>query len=137
MPLGDFVEAGTLLKPLPIGRMARLLAGVGALFYFVWNITQLSGRVGSDVPPVGFFIGVAFSLWYFSDLVVVGLSRPWGRWPQVAVLPLVLALVVADLVAYGSGWGPPLGWGLLVFVEFFYGYIGISFLLAATYAVPG
>ncbi len=137
MPLGDFVAAGTLPKPLPIGRTARLLAGAGALFYFVWSITQVSNRVSSDVLPVGSFIGVAFAWWYFSDLVVVGLSRPWGRWPQVAVLPLALALVVADLVAYGGGWGPPLGWGLFVFVQFFYGYIGISFLLAATYAVPG
>ena len=55
----------------------------------------------------------------------------------VALLPLALGLVVADLVAYGSGWGPPLGWGLFVFVEFFYGYLGISFLLGAVYAVPG
>ena len=55
----------------------------------------------------------------------------------MAVLLLVLALVVADLVAYGSGWGPPLGWGLFVFTTFFFGYIGMSFLLAAMFAVPG
>ena len=61
LPLGDFVEAGTLLKPLPIGRTARFLAGAGALFYFVWNITQVSNRIDSDVLPVGLFVGVAFS----------------------------------------------------------------------------
>ena len=137
MPLGDFQEAGTVPKPLPIGRVGRLVFGAGALFYFVWNIIQLSTRVSSDVPPVGYFVGVGFAFWYFSDLVVVGFSRGWGRWPQAAVLPFALALVVADLVAYGSAWGPPLGWGVFVFTELFFGYIGISFLLAAILAVPG
>ena len=40
-------------------------------------------------------------------------------------------------VAYGEAWAPPLGWGLFVFTQFFYVYIGISFALAAVYAVPG
>ena len=55
----------------------------------------------------------------------------------MAILPLVSALVVADLVAYGEAWAPPLGLGLFVFTQFFYVYIGISFALAAVYAVPG
>ena len=137
MPLGDFAEAGTIPKPLPLGRLGRFVFGAGALFYFAWNIMQLSNRVSSDIPPVGYFVGVGFAWWYFSDLFVVGFSRPWGQWPRAAVLPIVLALIVADLVAYESGWGPPLGWGLLVFAEFFYGFIGISFVLAAIFAVPG
>ena len=137
MPLGDFVEAGTTPKPLPIGRTGRFLLGVGALSYFVWNVTQVSDRVSSDVPAIGYLVGVAIAWWYFSDLVVVGFSREWGRWPQVAVLPFVLALVLADLLAYEGAWGPPLGWGLFVFDEFFFGFIGISFLLSAIFAVPG
>ena len=137
MPLGDFAEAGTIPKPLPIGRIARFVAGAGAFGYFVWNITRVSDLVSTDVPDIGFFVGVGFAWWYFSDLVVVGFSRMWVQWPRAAVLPIVLAFVVADLVAYESGWGPPLGWGLFVFAEFFYGYIGISFLLAAIFAVPG
>ena len=137
MPLGNFVEAGTTPKPLAIGRMGRLLVGAGAGFYFVWNIIYWSRLVDADILPVGYFVAVAFAWYYFSDLVVVGLSKSWGRWPQVAVLPFVIALVVVDLVAYGSAWGPPLGWGLFAFTEFFFGYIGISFLLAALFAVPG
>ena len=137
MPLGDFAEAGTIPRPLPIGRTARFLTGVGALFYFTWNIIQFSDRVGSDVPPVGYFVGVAVAWWYLSDLFVVGLSLRWGRWPQAAVILIAIALVVVDLVAYESGWGPPLGWGAFLLVELFFGYIGISFLLASAFAVPG
>ena len=114
-----------------------MLFGVGAVSYFIWNIIQWSDRVGSDVPFVVYLVLVGVAWWYFSDLVVVGFSRKWGRWPQLAVLPTVLALVVADLVVYGSGWAPPLGWGLFLFSEFYFGYIGISFMLAVMFAVPG
>jgi hypothetical protein len=71
-----------------------------ALFYFVWNISRYTDLVGSSVP--GYWVGVGFAFWYLSDLFVVGFSRNWGRWLQLAVFPLVLALVIADLVAYGD-----------------------------------
>ncbi len=137
MPLGDFATAGTLPKPLPIGRLGRLLAAAGTLFYFVWNITRYGDVVGSDVPEGGYWIGVGFAFYFFSDLLVVGFSRPWGRWPQAAVFPFALALIIADLGAYGSLWAPPLAWGVFIFTEFFFVYIGVSFLLAAIFAVSG
>ena len=40
MPLGDFLEPGTIAKPLPIGRSGRLIFGVGALVYFAWSIIE-------------------------------------------------------------------------------------------------
>lgn len=137
MPLGDFVEAGTIPRPLPIGRVARLVFGAGALFYFIWNITQYSDRVGSEIPEVGYWVGVGIAYWYFSDLVDVGFSRSWGRWPQAAIIPLAAALVVAGLVAYENAWDLPLSWGVFILVEIFFGFIALSFLLAGTLAVPG
>ena len=137
MPLGDFAEAGTTPKPLPIGRTARFLAGLGASFYFVWNILQFSDRVGLEVPAGGYFVGVVFAWWYLSDAVVVGFGQRWGRWPRLAVLPIAAVLVIADLVAYESAWGPPLGWGVFVMTEFWFAFIGPSFILAALFAVPG
>ncbi len=137
MPLGDFVEAGTTPKPLPIGRLARFLFGIGAGFYFVWNILQFSDRVGSALPEPGYFIAVFFAWWFLSDLLVVGFSRPWGRWPQIAVVAVVAVLVIVDLVLYGSAWGLPLAWGIFLLTEFVYGAFAISFPLAALFAVPG
>ena len=137
MPLGDFVEAGTTPKPLIVGRSGRFLFGLGAGFYFIWNIIQQGERVSADIPVIGYWIGVGFAWWYFSDLVVVGFSRSWGRWPQLAVAPVVVALLIASLVAYGDVWNLPLAWGVFVFIEFFYGFISISFLLGAILAVPG
>ena len=137
MPLGDFVEAGTTPKPLIIGRLGRLLFGLGAGFYFIWNILQQGELVRANFPVSGYWIGVGFALWYFSDLVVVGFSRRWGRWPQVAVVPVAAALMISSLVVYGDVWDLPLAWGVYAFTEFFYGFIAISFLLSALLAVPG
>ena len=137
MPLGNFVEPGTAPKPLPIGRAARLLFAAGTGFYFAWNIIRHSALVSADIPISGYWIGVAIAWWYSSDLVVVGFSQRWGRWPQVVLLPVALALSVANLIAFGSPWSPLLAWGIFGFIEFFYGSIAISFLLAAIFGVPG
>ena len=137
MPLGDFVEAGSTPRPLPIGRVSRLAFAIGASFIFVWNILQHTELAGSDFPVNTYWIAVVFAWWYFSDLVVVGFGRTWGRWPQVAVLLVALALVVTDLVAYGQIWDLPLARGVFLFTEFVFGFWAISFFLAATFAVPG
>ena len=137
MPLGHFVEAGTTPKPLIIGRSGRLLFGLGAGFYFIWNILQQAELVRADIPVSGYWIGVGFALWYFSDLIVVGFSRRWGRWPQISVAPVVAVLMISSLAVFGDVWDLPLAWGVYVFTEFFYGFIAISFLLSALLAVPG
>ena len=137
MPLGDFVDAGTSARPLPIGRVARLGSGLGTGFFFIWLVLHYRELVGAGVPDAGWWAGVGVSFWYFSDLVVIGFGRGRGRWPQVALFPFALALIIADLVVYGSAWAPPLGWGLLIFTAFFFGSIAISFVLAAAFAVPG
>ena len=111
------------------------MAGAGALFLFVWNITEVSDRVSSDVPPIGYFIGVVAAWWYFSDLVVVGFGRRWGRWPQISALAVALALVLVDLVAYGGIWDSPLAWGIFLFTEFFYGFFAVSFFLVESSGV--
>ena len=137
MPLGDFVPPGTIPKPLTIGRAGRLLFGVSALYYFAWLLTQREALILTTGIDVGLWVGVVFALYYLPDLLTVGFSRPWGRWPQAAALALAAGLLVADIAAYGAGWAPPLGWGVFIFTAFFYGIIGVAFLLASVLAVPG
>lgn len=137
MPLGDFVQPGTIPKPLPIGRAARLLFGVGALYYFAWLMFQREALIGTTGIDVGFWTGVFFALYYLPDLFVVGLSQPWGKWPQAAALAVSAVLLAAGLAFYGTGWAPPFGWWVFIFTASFYGLIGLAFLLAAVLAVPG
>ena len=137
MPLGAFVQPGTIPKPLKIGRAGRLIFGVGALYYFAWLIIGRESLIDPSSIDLGLWVDVFFAFYYLPDLFVVGLSRPWGRWPQAAALLISTALLVADFAAYGSGWGPPLAWAIYTFTAFFYGLIGVAFLLAAFLAVPG
>ena len=72
-----------------------------------------------------------------ADLVIVGFGLRVGRWPQIAVIPVMLALVVVDLIVHGQIWDVPLAWGVYLFTQFVLGYFSISFILAALLAVPG
>ena len=139
MPLGDFAEPGTVARPLFIGRAARIGFGAFILFVFIVNLFDYGDFITSDIsdPDVLYWIAVALSWWYFSDLMVVTFSLNWGRWPQAAVLPLAVTLLVASLVVYDSAWAPPLGWGVFVFTELFFGALSASLLLAGIFAVPG
>jgi hypothetical protein len=44
---------------------------------------------------------------------------------------------VVGLITGGDEWGTPALWGVFVMTQFFYGFIGPSFILAALFAVPG
>jgi hypothetical protein len=137
MPLGDFVAPGTLPRPLFIGRAARLLFSVGALFYLVWLIIQRDELVESNGLHLGLWAGVALAFYYLPDLVVIGFSLPWGRWHQAGGLLIALTVLWGGFVAFGNVWAPPLGWGVLIFTAFYYGLIGVAFLPSAVLAVPG
>ncbi|MFP6594372.1 MAG: hypothetical protein VB860_05245 [Dehalococcoidia bacterium] len=137
MPLGDFVDSGTSPKPLVIGRTLRFLFGLGATFYFVYNLVVYDALVGTDLPELGYFIPIAIAWWYFSDAFIVGLGLPWGRWPQIAVVPVIAALIGFSFIADGDAWGSPVAWGVYIASQFFFGFIGPSFILAAIFAVPG
>ena len=137
MPLGDFADPGTTPTPLAIGRVIRLGFGIFLGFFFLLNLLYYTRLTKSDFPLNTYWLSVVYAWWFFSDLVVVGFSRKWGRWPQVAVLPVVLALVVTDLVVYGQIWDLPLAWGVFLFTEFVVGFFAVSFFQAAIFAVPG
>jgi hypothetical protein len=91
-----------------------ILLGAG----FFWLLGDYKALTGTEFQFSTFWIAVVACWWYFSALVVVGLGLRVGRWPQVAVLPAVLALGLIDLVAYGHVWDAPLAWGIYLFTQF-------------------
>ena len=137
MPLGDFAEPGTTPRPLVIGRVSRLGFGIVLGFAFTWNLLSYTDLTNSDFPLNTYWFAVAVAWWFFADAVVVALGRRWGQWPRIAVLPVALALVLIDLVTYGEIWDVPLAWAVFLFTEFVLAFFTISFVVAATLAVPG
>ena len=115
----------------------RLVFGLGATSYFVWNLVVYQDRVGSNSINAGYLVGVVFAWWYLSDAFVVGLGLKWGRWPRIVAILVAVVLAVVGLVAYENVWAPPLAWGVFIMSQFWYGFIGPSFILAAIFAVPG
>jgi hypothetical protein len=133
-----FEQPGTFPKPGPIGRIVRLLAGIGLLYFFAQALIAYDGFVRLNVPrnPL-FWIGVALCFFGLPTAINIGFGRSWGHWPQIIVLVLGLAAVIFDLIQYGSLWGPPLGLLAYVLIVYFTAHVGLSFLVQAIFATPG
>ena len=120
-----------------MGRVVRVAAGGGAGFLFVWLIINHTDFVRLAVPEAAWWVAVAFAFYYLPDMIDVGLSRRWGRWPQPAAVLIAVGLLIGDIAAYGSAWAPPVGWFVFELAASFYGSLGISFVVAGVLAVPG
>ena len=114
-----------------------MIFGLAAITYFVFNLVVYEDRVGATSINAGYLVGVGVAWWYLSDAFVVGFGLKWGRWPRTVAIPVALVLAVISLVVYQHVWAPPLAWGVYIMSQFFYGFIGPSFILAAIFAVPG
>ena len=117
-----------------------MATGAALLYFIVWSVVDQHGvAVGSDISVIdsSYWIGVGIAFWVWSDIVNIGLTRRWSRWPQVAVVGVAGILAVAGLVAYQAAWAAPLGWGVFVFTEFALTVLAISLILAAILSIPG
>ncbi len=137
-------EPGTLHRPGIIGRTARLLFAVLCL-YTVWSVLEHSGAFlfttqdldSTQAVLVRFVVAVAFAFWLFPYVVNIGFSKAWGRWPQVAIVVLLLASAAASWVFYNVILGPPVGLIIFVWLIYVFGHLGASFVLASVLATPG
>jgi hypothetical protein len=134
-----FEDQGSLPKPGPIGRAVRLLLGLWLL-----SLTYVLLRDG----PAGLFDTTAPTHWTWWAGVVIGLAvtpyvvnigftRSWRHWPRVAVLVVSVTLILVDLVVFGAWWAPPLGVFSLLWMVYWSGHLGLSFVLASLIATPG
>jgi hypothetical protein len=70
-------------------------------------------------------------------VINIGLRRDWKRRPRHVIAAAILALIVVDLIAYGTWWAPPLGTFLWVWLLYFSAHLGVSFIVSALIATPG
>lgn len=134
----ELVEPGTLIRPGPIGRLVRLGMGALCLYAFVelfhdaeWTTTHpfssLDNRILLFLAP----------LCIFNYVVNIGFSKSWGQRPLVASMLGLALFGVAAFLATGSFDSRILGIPLNVWLGYFYGHLGISFVLSALIATPG
>jgi hypothetical protein len=137
MTTSGFERPGTLPRPGLQGRATRILFGIASLAFFGWTLANYTTLVSSGVPNVGWWIGAGWGFYLLTDVINIGFTRTWGRWPQLVVLLLALAAVALDLSIYGGFWGPPLGLLVFLLLAFVFGPLGLSFILSAIFATPG
>ena len=134
----ELVDAGSLVRPRTIGRTVRLLLGVFCLYvfaelfyYYEWTTSQPFSSLDDR------FLVLLAPLWIFNYVVNIGFGKSWGRRPLIISLT---ALGIAACTAYlvtDSLNSPIFGIPLNLWLVYFYGHLGLSFMLAALIGTPG
>ena len=132
-----FVEAGTLTRSGPIGRLLRFVFGLMCAWFLMLIMTD-TARTAARFPNImELWPGIFFALYLFSYVINIGFGRQWGRWPQIVILSCTAAAAFGSFAAYGIVWGPPLAWFIMAWVSYLYTHLAISFFLSAVLATPG
>lgn len=137
-----FEQPGTFPPTGPLGRTIRFLLGV-LILYLVFPpmvkhyeaITRL--REGWETPIGNLFLAILFAVYLLPHTLDRGFTLKWGHRSQLVLLLLALAAAAFDFAYYGSLWGPPLGWLVLLTIVYVFGHLGLSFIVAAIAATPG
>ena len=136
----ELVESGSLAPPGPVGRITRLALGLACLWAF-WQVIQnvaavISVPITATLHP-SFAVVMAICLWIINYVVNIGFSRSWGRRPQYLSIAGYVTLAITALAINGDANSPILGVPLFAWLVYFYGHLGLSFVLAGVFATPG
>lgn len=134
----EFVSAGTLVRPGPIGRLIRFALGVLCLYVLAAVLYYWEGTAAKPFSSLENRILVLLApLCIFNYVVNIGFTKNWGLRPLLfSVIALVLIACVAFLVS-GSVDHPVFGAPFNLWLAYFYGHLGASFVLAAILGTPG
>lgn len=133
-----WLPAGSLPRPGWIGRLVRL-ALAALCFYVLSELVQHWDVVLTRPAQAlrGFALAILAMLWVFNYVVNIGFGVGWRRWPLLALLAAFAVAGALGRVVYGDWLALPAGGLLLAALGYFYGHLGLSFLLAAAFATPG
>ncbi len=128
---------GTLPRPGPVGRGARLLGGLMLLCFFVVTLSEY--RFGVSPRPTNMlaWIALAFVLYALPGVVNLGYGRSWGRWPRAGGAAVLVGGGLLDRFLVGAFFGPVFGLVFYAMLVYVLGHIALSLFLSALLATPG
>jgi hypothetical protein len=132
------LHQGTLERPGPYGRLARLALGILCL-YALYELFEHSPFI-IESPATAMLNIVTLlvpAILIFNYVVNIGFGRSWGRWPIYVSVAGLLAIAAASWYPLGTSNHAVFGIALWSWLGYFYGHLGISFVLAAVIATPG
>ncbi len=134
----QLVAQGSLERPGPIGRLARLALGLVcayALHELILYRVSITSTPVTVLPNLTVMVLAAILI--INYVVNIGFGRSFGRWPSYISIAIALMLAIVSWLKFGTVDHPVLGLALWFWLVYFYLHLGISFVLAAAIATPG
>ena len=131
-------EPGTLPKPGPVGRLARLAFGALCLWY-VFGLVELSGSLVTGDGHIQSVIwnGVLPGLFLVSYVINIGYSRAWKKWPAIASAGMLLLVGAIGYQTNGVVETECLARFIWVWLLYVFAHLGVSFALSGIIGTPG
>lgn len=131
-------EPGSLPRPGPVGRVARLLFGSLCL----WYVSDLLITTKSLVLNDGHIVttvwnGMIPGLFLISYVINIGFSRSWGKRPAIASGAVFAAVAMASYLSSGTVESELFARVLWTWELYLFGHLGVSFVLSAVIGTPG
>ncbi len=134
----ELVAAGSLKRPGPIGRLVRLSLGVFCLYAFYELYYYLEQTTTQPLSSLDNRVLLLLGpLCLFNYVVNIGFTKNWGQLPLIISLAVLVLSAGAAYLVSGSFDSPIFGVPLNLWFAYFYGHLGVSFVLAAIIATPG
>ncbi|NIA27303.1 MAG: hypothetical protein GWP02_04535 [Desulfobulbaceae bacterium] len=133
-----FDEPGSLPRPGPIGRLARLAFAALCLWY-VWGLVQIFGSLlGTDshIRPL-VWNGIMPGLFLVSYVINIGYSRAWKKWPAIISGAVFLVIGGVAYLTSGSAETIWLATAIWVWALYLFTHLGLAFLVSAVIGTPG
>lgn len=134
----QLVAPGTLIRPGPVGRSVRLALGLLCLYVVFetiryWGTTSLQPVATLDERVLILLAPLCIT----NYVVNIGFTKSWGHRPLVLSGVTLIAFAAISALVTGTADGLVLGVPLNLWLIYFYGHLGVSFVLAAVLATPG
>lgn len=131
-------EPGTLTKPGPIGRLARLAFGSMCVYYVVGLIDVQQSMQNAEGHIRGvIWNGILPSLFFVSYVVNIGFSRAWKKWPAIVSGGVLLLVAAYGFYSQGMLETAILAQAIWLWELYIFAHLGLSFLLSALLGTPG
>ena len=134
----ELVDPGSLVRPGPFGRLVRFALGAACL-YALWGIVgSAAATITQPFSSLGDLIVLkAVPLFMFNYVVNIGFSKSWGSRPLFASLAVLALLAGVGFLTSGGFDSPIIGLPLTLWLGYFYGHLGLAFIVSALIATPG
>jgi hypothetical protein len=131
-------DPGSLPKPGPIGRLVRLafgLLGVG----FVTGLLDVSNDLLSRNGHIRSFMwfGLVFGLFLISNVINIGFSRGWKKWPAFISGGVFVAIGGFGYLTQGTIETELLARAVWSWEFYLFSHLGAAFIIASLIGTPG